>query len=227
MLGIAAGSPLDRAAARRLCTVYMPGNTITLLPEPVIHRFTLGEARLCPARSMYLEVTPADYAVVASESQLEQVRIAANLRHDSLEEHFNEITVAEGHVDYPFGDELRVLWEFSNRLEAARGKADAGAAEKIDYGFRVENDRVTITERRRGSPIDKVVSELMIQVNTEWGRQLSAAGIAAIYRAQGNGKVKMTTAPAPHQGLGVEQYIWASSPRGATWISSISASSSP
>jgi exoribonuclease-2 len=33
-----------------------------------------------------------------------------------------------------------------------------------------------------------------------------------IYRTQNNGKVKMSTVPAPHQGLGVAQYMWSSSP---------------
>jgi exoribonuclease-2 len=67
-------------------------------------------------------------------------------------------------------------------------------------------------ERRRGSPIDKVVSELMIFVNAHWGSVLAEAQIAAIYRAQGNGKVRMSTVAAAHQGLGVAQYVWASSP---------------
>jgi len=85
-------------------------------------------------------------------------------------------------------------------------------AVQMDYNFYVEDDRVRIVERRRGSPVDKLVSELMILVNSEWGGKLSAAGIPAIYRAQSNGKVRMSTVPAAHQGLGVAQYAWASSP---------------
>jgi exoribonuclease II len=76
----------------------------------------------------------------------------------------------------------------------------------------VEGERVRIVERRRGSPIDKVVSELMILVNTEWGRLLGENSIPGLYRAQTAGKVKMSTVPAPHVGLGVAQYVWASSP---------------
>ncbi|HSD60047.1 MAG TPA: RNB domain-containing ribonuclease [Burkholderiales bacterium] len=210
-LGLPPGSPLDLVAARRLSTVYMPGNKITMLPEEAVHLFTLGEERVCPALSMYLEFTPGEFAAVASESRVERLRIAANLRHDTLEEHFNEYTLEAESLDHPFGAELRVLWDLANRLEERRGKAGEGLP-PVDYSFRVENDRVTITERRRGSPIDKVVSELMILVNSEWGRALAEAGIAAIYRSQGNGKVKMSTVPAPHQGLGVAQYAWASSP---------------
>jgi exoribonuclease-2 len=198
-------------AARRLSTVYMPGNKITMLPEEAVHLFTLGEERVCPSLSMYVEFTPGEFTVVASESRVERVRIAANLRHETLEEHFNEYTLEGDSLDHPFGAELRVLWDLANRLEQRRGKSGEGLP-PVDYNFRVENDRVTISERRRGSPIDKVVSELMILVNSEWGRQLSEKGVTAIYRSQGNGKVKMSTVAAPHQGLGVAQYAWASSP---------------
>ena len=97
-------------------------------------------------------------------------------------------------------------------MEAARGKANDSNNERIDYSFSVEDDRIAIGQRRRGSPIDKVVSELMIYVNAEWGRQLANSGIAGIYRSQGGGKVRMSTSPAPHQGLGVSQYAWISSP---------------
>jgi exoribonuclease-2 len=64
----------------------------------------------------------------------------------------------------------------------------------------------------RGSPIDKVVSELMILVNSTWGKLLADNDVAGIYRTQSNGKVKMSTVAAPHQGLGVAQYMWSSSP---------------
>jgi exoribonuclease-2 len=71
---------------------------------------------------------------------------------------------------------------------------------------------VRIIERRRGSPMDKVVAEMMILANTEWGRQLAEFGVPGIYRVQGGGKVKMSVEAAPHEGLGVAQYAWSSSP---------------
>jgi exoribonuclease-2 len=66
--------------------------------------------------------------------------------------------------------------------------------------------------RLRGTPIDRIVSELMIHVNGAWGRELAAGGAAAIYRVQEAGKVRMSTVPAAHEGLGVTGYAWASSP---------------
>ena len=209
-LGLPIGSPPDVEAARRLSTVYFPGSKITMLPEGVIDQHTLSEGHERPVLSMYLEVTP-ELEIAGNRSAIERVRIAANLRHDTLEQAFNEERVTTGQVDFPFGAEMLLLWRLATRLRQRRGKEESGLA-RADYNFYVENDRVSIVERKRGSPMDRVVSELMILVNTEWGRQLALNGIPALYRAQANGKVKMSTLPAPHQGLGVSQYIWASSP---------------
>ncbi|HEX8873057.1 MAG TPA: RNB domain-containing ribonuclease [Nitrosospira sp.] len=210
-LGIAPGSPWDAVASQRLSTVYLPGSKITMLPDTVIQHYTLREGHLCPALSMYLDVAD-DFTVTATSSRIERVNIAANLRHDTLEEHFNESTLAGGSLDHPFGAELQALWNLACRMEALRGKANDGNNERVDYSFNVKDDHVIITQRRRGSPIDKVVSELMIYVNAEWGKQLADNSIAGIYRSQGGGKVRMSTSPAPHQGLGVSQYAWISSP---------------
>lgn len=209
-LGIAPESSLDRLAATRLSTVYLPGNKITMLPDDIIHHFTLCENRLSPVVSLYLNVSD-DFSIVSCESKLERIKIAANLRSNLLETQFNETALNKGEILHPFSSELILLWKFACKMEASRGKANDNN-DKIDYSFEIQNDRVTINERRRGSPIDKVVSELMIYINTEWGKQLSNAGITGIFRSQNNGKVRMSTSPAPHQGLGVSQYAWSSSP---------------
>lgn len=211
-LTIARGSPVDEIAAQRLSTVYMPGNKITMLPDNVVQAFTLNQDTECPAVSMYLEVAADTLEVLNSESRVERIHIAANLRHDTLEPLFNEETLAAGRRDYPYADELALLWQFAQKLEALRGKPSDNNLQQVDYTFHIENERVTIGIRRRGSPIDKVVSELMIYVNSTWGKLLAAHDVAGIYRTQNNGKVKMSTVPAPHQGLGVAQYMWASSP---------------
>ena len=209
-LGIEPESALDKIAAARLSTVYLPGNKITMLPDSIIHHFTLTENRLQPALSLYLDVSD-DFTVIKCESRIEKIRVATNLRNNSLEQHFNDLALNKGDFQHTYSNELSLLWKFACKMEAQRGKSNDNN-DKIDYSFEIKDDRVTISERRRGSPIDKVVSELMIYVNTEWGKQLTEAGITGIFRSQANGKVKMSTSPAPHQGLGVSQYTWSSSP---------------
>jgi len=210
-LGIDPDSSLDKTAATRLSTVYLPGNKITMLPEAVINHFTLAENTVCPALSLYLDVSD-DFTVIKTESRIEKIKIIANLRHNELEQHFNEIALNKGDFQHTFNQELSLLWKFACKMENQRGKTNDVNSDKIDYSFEIQSNRVTINERRRGSPIDKVVSELMIYVNMEWGKQLADAGITGIFRSQANGKVRMSTSPAPHQGLGVSQYAWSSSP---------------
>lgn len=210
-LGIDPESALDKAAATRLSTVYLPGNKITMLPDEIINHFTLAENKLCPVLSLYLDVSD-DFTVTHTESRIEKIKIAANLRHHMLEQHFNEASLSKGGFEHTFSNELSLLWKFACKMENQRGKTNDSNNDKIDYSFEIKEDHVTISERRRGSPIDKVVSELMIFTNTEWGKQLTDAGITGIFRSQANGKVRMSTSPAPHQGLGVPQYAWSSSP---------------
>ncbi|MDO8350028.1 MAG: RNB domain-containing ribonuclease [Gallionella sp.] len=209
-LGMPRDSEGDKLAASRLSTVYMPGGKITMLPDSVVEAFTLTADRVCPALSMYIEVEADTLAILNYESRVERVHIAANLRHDTLEPLFNEATLAEGKLDYPYANELTLLWHLVQKMESARGKADNNT--QVDYNFHIDNNHVSITNRRRGSPIDKVVSELMILVNCEWGKHLAEHGFPGIYRTQQGGKVRMSTVAAPHQGLGVEQYMWSSSP---------------
>lgn len=216
-LGIIPGSPLDAIARERLSTVYMPGNKITMLPESAVERFTLAAGRDCPAVSLYLTVTP-EFEISSHESCVEIVPIVANLRHHDVEPVFNEQTLADGLADFPFRDELKTLWQLANACEGRRGKPSAMQGNN-DYNFSIEGDfsdpdacRVGISERKRGSPLDKLVAELMIVANSTWGGLLAEKGVAAIYRAQTGGKVRMTTAPQPHEGLGVKQYAWSSSP---------------
>jgi exoribonuclease-2 len=224
-LGFDPGSPLDVMARERLSTVYMPGSKITMLPEAAVENFTLSAGRDCPAVSLYLTVTP-EFEIVAHESRVELVSIVANLRHHDIEPLFNEQTLAAGLPailpaslpQLPFREELKTLWHLANACEGRRGKPSAMHG-NADYNFAIDGDladaescRVSISERRRGSPLDKLVAELMIVANSTWGGLLAEKGIAAIYRAQSGGKVRMTTSPQAHEGLGVAQYAWSSSP---------------
>jgi exoribonuclease-2 len=210
-LGFEPGSAMDAVARARLSTVYMPGRKITMLPEQAIRRFTLEQGGSCPAVSLYLDVDSENFAIENRHTRIERVPIAANLRHQSIAALDDAFLAGEIPADTPYAHELHTLWQIALALEAARGK-NSVAQDRSDYAFVVEDDHVTIVERRRGTPLDKLVAELMIAVNSAWGKLLDENGIAAIYRAQGDGKVRMTTSPAAHQGLGTTHYAWCSSP---------------
>ncbi len=209
-LAVRQGGALDAIVLQRLSTVYMPGNKITMLPEAVVRPFSLDEGEIKPAVSLYCEVAP-DMTVVSYESKLERVKIKENLRHDTLEPLFNASTL-DADSGHPLWADLKFLHDFAESLEKARGKYDPNRAPQIDYNFYVIDGQVRIVARERGSPMDKLVAELMIYANSTWGHTLKQAGFAGVYRAQTGGKVFMTTEATPHQGMGLEQYAWCTSP---------------
>lgn len=226
-LAIAVDSPVDKVARDRLSTVYMPGWKLTMLPDEVVQAYTLTEGQECPAVSLYVTMDEASLEVRATETKLERVPIAANLRHDRLDAVITEASLAgQATADYPFATELAFAFRLAQHLKARREKV-RGKPETFnrpDYSFKLDNDgheprgdeRVTITTRQRGAPLDLIVAEAMILANSTWGGWLAECGVPGIYRGQASlapgVKVRMGTKPAPHAGMGVAQYTWATSP---------------
>lgn len=213
--GFRPDDPIDEIARARLSTVYMPGYKITMLPDDVVSAFTLAAGYARPALSLYVDVDPVDFSIRAADTRLESVTVTANLRHQDVD-HLNALFAlteppVESPAAAPFEPELRVLHRFALALEAARGQAGQ-IFDRPEYLFKLDGERITIIERQRGSPLDRLVAELMILVNRSWGRLLADHAVAAIYRTQSQGKVRMSTAPGEHQGLGVSHYAWSSSP---------------
>ncbi len=226
-LAIQPDSAVDKLARERLSTVYMPGWKLTMLPDEVVQAYTLIEGRDCPAVSLYVSFDEANLAIKRTETRIERVPIAANLRHDQLDAVVTEAALTgAAPADYPFADELAFTFRLARHLKAlrevARGKPEN--FNRPDYNFKLEgneaepqgNETVRITERKRGAPLDLIVSEAMILANSTWGGWLGELGVPGIYRSQASlapgVKVRMGIRPAPHAGMGVSQYTWATSP---------------
>ncbi len=234
-LAVQPASPLDQVARQRLSTVYMPGYKITMLPDDVVQTYTLQEGRDCPALSLYVTFDEATLAVTASETRVERVPILANLRHDQLDAYLDEAWLEDPQgpangVPEPAAHlrrELGFLWRLAKHLKAqrevVRGKPET--FNRPDYNFRLAghdgseprgDETVEITVRRRGAPLDLIVSEAMILANSTWGSWLADLGVPAIYRSQASlapgVKVRMGTKALPHAGIGVKSYAWSTSP---------------
>ena len=209
-LGFAPGSALDAVARERLSTAYFPGIKFTMLPEDVIGRYSLNAGAEHAAVSLYLNVAASDFSLRGHHSRVERVRIAENLRLGELAP-LDEAFAAGRALGLPREEELRTLWRLAEVLEQRRGRPSVNAA-VLDYHFRVEQGRVRIEPRRRGGPLDKLVSELMIRANATWGELLAERDVAALYRVQASGKVRMSVHAEAHEGLGLACYAWMSSP---------------
>jgi exoribonuclease-2 len=227
-LAFAPDAPIDKVARERLSTVYMPGHKLTMLPADVVQAYTLTAGRDCPSVSLYVTMDEATLAITGSETKLERVPIVANLRHDQLDSVVTEASLTgAAEAAYEFAPELAFAFRLARQLKAQR-EVVRGKPENFnrpDYNFRLEGsdggepqgtERVLITTRQRGSPLDLVVAEAMILANSTWGGWLAECGVPGIYRSQASMapgvKVRMGIRPAPHAGMGVAQYTWATSP---------------
>ena len=226
-LGMKPDDSLDEIAKKRLSTVYMPGDKITMLPDELVNLFTLSAGEKRPAMSLYATLNPQDWSVLETETRAEMIRVAENLRHNDLDSLITAESLEKREGEYPHKDDIAVLWHCSQVFEKKRMEKREGFGlrpeqnNRVDFNFYVdENDIVTIERRKRTAPLDKIVAELMIFANSTWGKLLHEHGIPGIYRSQGGGtgswlnrmQVKMVTHAAPHQGLGVDQYAWCTSP---------------
>jgi len=209
-LGFAPGSAIDAIARERLSTAYMPTQKFTMLPDEVVEQFSLDHGTAQPAVSLYVDVSPGDFAVRAHRSRLERIPIAANLHHAAYDR-LNDAFMDGSRCGLAHEEALRTLWQFACALERRRGKPAVNAALQ-EFTITVDNERVTVRARKRGAPLDKLVAELMILANTTWGTLLAERDVAAIYRVQSSGKVRLSVHPEAHEGLGVSCYAWMTSP---------------
>ena len=205
------GHPLEALARERLSTVYFPGGKITMLPQEAVERATLAQGRRVATASLYLTVDPASMEVRRTDSRLEWIVISDNLRLAELDTRLNDAAVAAGRVEGAHGEELYALWRLARALKVLRGAGEE-RSDRLDYTIRVVAGRVAIEPRRRGTPVDTLVAELMIHVNSAWGKLLAERGFDAIYRNQKGAKTRMEVEPGAHEWLGVSHYAWASSP---------------
>ncbi len=217
-LGILRDDPLDKVARARMSTVYAPGLKTTMLPEAWVKAFSLDEGRPVPCLSLYVTVDDETLGVEKTETRIERVVVKRNLRYDKIDASVTEEAIQTGTLEIEFADEICWLWHFAKKLqkdrEEVRGRPEPVG--RVDWFFALEGEGeeaiIHVKGRRRGAPLDLVVAELMIFANSTWGLWLEEHGTAGIYRSQRMGRVRMSTSPGPHDGLGVLRYAWSTSP---------------
>jgi len=234
-LALKPGDAIDQLGRQRLSTVYMPGYKITMLPDDVVQTYTLQEGRDCPAVSLYATFDEATLALQNTETRVERVRIAANLRHDQLDAIVTEAWLQDDTFTHAAGTtepamprvQLAFLFRLAKHLKAqrevVRGKPET--FNRPDYNFRLVgnegsepagHEQVHISIRQRGAPLDLMVAEAMILANSTWGQWMAELGVPGIYRSQASllpgVKVRMGTKALPHAGIGVPSYAWSTSP---------------
>ena len=221
-LAIKQGDKMEKNIMERLSTVYFPGGKITMLPENWIAAFSLDAGAYRPAVSIYFDVDD-EFNVGEPTCKIEAVNIAENLRIQTIEPHFNAETGLDEAGEMMFAHHQDLIWfhQFAVALQKARGKYEPDRAPQYDYSIELDEEgKVSVVRRERGSPIDMLVSEMMILANSTWAQMLHDNDLPGLFRVQPAGKVRMSTKSEPHIGMGVQHYGWFTSPlrRAADYI---------
>ena len=221
-LAVKPGDKMEKNIMERLSTVYFPGGKITMLPENWIAAFSLDAGAYRPAVSIYFDVD-GEFNVGEPTCKIEAVNIAENLRIQAIEPHFNAETGLDEAGEMMFAHHQDLIWlhQFAVALQKARGKYEPDRAPQYDYSIELDEEgKVSVVRRERGSPIDMLVSEMMILANSTWAQMLHDNDLPGLFRVQPAGKVRMSTKSEPHIGMGVQHYGWFTSPlrRAADYI---------
>ena len=221
-LAIKPGDKMEKNIMERLSTVYFPGGKITMLPENWIAAFSLDAGAYRPAVSIYFDVD-SEFNVGEPTCKIEAVNIAENLRIQTIEPHFNAETGLDEAGEMMFAHHQDLIWfhQFAVALQKARGKYEPDRAPQYAYSIELDEEgKVSVVRRERGSPIDMLVSEMMILANSTWAQMLHDNDLPGLFRVQPAGKVRMSTKSEPHIGMGVQHYGWFTSPlrRAADYI---------
>ena len=221
-LAVKPGDKMEKNIMERLSTVYFPGGKITMLPENWIAAFSLDAGAYRPAVSIYFDVD-SEFNVGEPTCKIEAVNIAENLRIQAIEPHFNAETGLDEAGEMMFAHHQDLIWlhQFAVALQKARGKYEPNRAPQYDYSIELDEEgNVSVVRRERGSPIDTLVSEMMILANSTWAQMLHDNDLPGLFRVQPTGKVRMSTKSEPHIGMGVQHYGWFTSPlrRAADYI---------
>ena len=221
-LAVKPGDKMEKNIMERLSTVYFPGGKITMLPENWIAAFSLDAGAYRLAVSIYFDVD-SEFNVGEPTCKIEAVNIAENLRIQTIEPHFNAETGLDETGEMMFAHHQDLIWfyQFAIALQKARGKYEPDRAPQYDYSIELDEEgKVSVVRRERGSPIDMLVSEMMILANSTWAQMLHDNDLPSLFRVQPAGKVRMSTKSEPHIGMGVQHYGWFTSPlrRAADYI---------
>ena len=220
---------LDREAARRMASIYMPDGKIGMLPPRAsneIGSLAAGEERA--ALSVLVRVTEAG-EVLDWEVTPSVVRSEAALSYAEAD----EIIAEEGRRLH---GTLFPLHRIATALRAAREVSGAITIERPEMRITIDDGgRVDVSVQPRSTPSRSMVAEFMILANSLFAEFCHREGIPAPYRSQAvpdldeamqapEGPLRsyltmrrltpagLDTTPSPHGGLGVTKYTQATSP---------------
>ncbi|HZC45053.1 MAG TPA: RNB domain-containing ribonuclease [Candidatus Acidoferrum sp.] len=210
---VAKGGAMDREAAARATTVYLPEATIRMLPDPISCRaasLIAGEDRPVLTTDVRLS---ADGELIDASIYPARIPIMRRLDYDQVDRMLAS----------PDGDETAAtvarLHSAATLLRKRRRTAGAVLVQRREAKVRVHSDDVEITVIDNASPGRTLVAEFMVLSNFVAARFAATNRIPIIYRVQpqlggdlASMRPRLSLHPEYHAGIGLDFYAQLSSP---------------
>ena len=212
---VARGGAMDREAAARATTVYLPETTVRMLPDEICCRrasLTAGERRPVLSTSVLLGPHGELLNSVISPRNL---RIGRRLSYAQADRILAGAEDAEDEV----ATALRRLYEAALELRERRKRAGAILVMRREPKVRVHGDEIEIEViDSNNSPSRLLVAEFMVLNNFVAAGYAAERRIPIIYRVQpaagdaGAVRARLSVYPEYHAGAGLQYYAQLSSP---------------
>jgi exoribonuclease-2 len=211
---VAKDGPMDREAAHRATTVYLPETTVRMLPDPVscaAASLIAGESR--PVLTTDVVISPTGEVVEASIYP-SRIRISQRLDYDRADR-----ILAGAEVSGEIAESLAKLNHAATLLRERRRRAGALFIQRREAKVRVRGDDIQIELLDTNSPSRLLVGEFMVLSNFVAARYAADHRIPIIYRVQPRSggdfagqRPRLSLYPEYHAGIGLDYYAQFSSP---------------
>ncbi len=212
---VARDGPMDREAALRGATVYLPEATVRMLPDPIsCDRASLiaGQRRSVLTTDVTLtpDGTVADYRIYPAS-----IAVGARLTYLQAD----ALIAGCGGPEMAPARSLKLLHEMALKLREWRRRAGAALIRRREAKVRVREDSIEITVIESDSPGRQMVAEYMILCNHLAARFCADHAVPIIYRVQpttggdlASQHPRLSLFAGLHTGIGLEYYAQLSSP---------------
>ena len=219
------GDTLDREAARRTATIYLPNLTVPMFPS----RLSADLSSLVPEHRRPAFTVEATFdesdALMGFKIVRSLIRVTRRLTYEAADR-----ALAEDEQS------LVRLHQIARRLHESRNEAGAQTHRRPEIKVKIENGEIRVHRIDVDTPSRLIVSELMILANRLAADHAVGHGIPIIYRTQESPdteppdvaglpealqfdllrrsfkRSRLSLSPAPHAGLGLSAYTQMSSP---------------
>lgn len=208
------GGALDKEAAARATTVYLPETTVRMLPDVVsCESASLLAGHERPVMTTDVTLSPEGELL---KSSIYPARIVIGERLDY--ERANAI-LSDEHQSGEAARTVRQLDRASSHLREIRRRSGAMLTQRRESKVRVHDGKIDIQIQDTGAPSRVLVAEFMVLSNFVAARYAAENRIPIIYRVQPQTgldfamqRPRLSLYPEYHAGIGLDYYAQLSSP---------------